>query len=126
MNYLLYGTERFLIDKEIKNIINKHNIDEINISKYDLELNTIKEILEDANTISLFSSNKLIIIENSYIFSRTTSKKVDDIELIEEYLKQKNEDIIMIFINLNEKLDSVKKIVKIIKEKGIIMVPLSY
>jgi len=117
VNYLLYGTERFLIDKEIKNIINKYKIEDINISKYDLEFNTIKEILDDANTVSLFSSNKLIIVENSFIFSRTT-KKIDNIELIEEYLKQKNEDIIIIFINPNEKLDSVKKIVKIIKEKG--------
>jgi len=119
VNYLLYGTERFLIDKEIKNIINKYKIEDINISKYDLEFNTIKEILDDANTVSLFSSNKLIIVENSFIFSRTT-KKIDNIELIEEYLKQKNEDIIIIFINPNEKLDSVKKIVKLIKEKGVI------
>lgn len=118
MNYLLYGTERFLIDNEIKNIINKKAIEQINISKYDLEVNTLKEIIEDANTISLFSSNKLIIVDNSFIFSRT-NKKSDDIELLEEYLKSKNETII-IFINNNEKLDSVKKVVKLIKDNGII------
>ena len=117
MNYLLYGTEKFLLNKEIKNIINKHKIEDINISKYDLEINSIKEILDDANTVSLFSSNKLLIIENSFIFSRTT-KKIDNVELLEEYLKQKNEDIIIIFVNNNEKIDSVKKIVKLIKEKG--------
>jgi DNA polymerase-3 subunit delta len=117
MNYLLYGLEKFLIDKEIKNIINKHKIEDINISRYDLEINTIKEILDDANTVSLFSSNKLIIVENSFIFSRVTSKKVENIELLEEYLKQDTQDII-IFINPNEKLDNVKKIVKTIKEKG--------
>ena len=43
VNYLLYGTESFLIDKEIKNIINKNNIEDINISKYDLELNSLSE-----------------------------------------------------------------------------------
>lgn len=121
MNYLLYGLEQFLIDKEIKTIINKHKIEEINISKYDLEINTIKEILDDANTISLFSSNKLIIVDNSFVFSRTTSKKIEDVDLLEEYLKQKNTDVIMVFINPNEKLDSVKKIVKLIKEKGKIL-----
>ena len=118
MNYLLYGLEKFLIDKEIKNIINKHKIEDINISKYDLEINTIKEILDDANTVSLFSSNKLIIVENSFVFSRSNSKKIDNIELLEEYLKQDNNDVIILFINPNEKLDNVKKIVKIIKEKG--------
>lgn len=121
MNYLLYGVERFLIDKEIKNIINKHNIDDISISKYDLEIHTIREILEDANTISLFSSKKLIIIENSFIFSRITSKKIEDVDLLEEYLTLDNPDIIMLFINPNEKLDSIKKIVKLIKEKGKIL-----
>ena len=121
MNYLLYGTEKFLIDKEIKSIINKEKIDEINISKYDLEINTIREILDDANTVSLFSSNKLIIVENSFVFSRVTNKKIDDVELLENYLKQNNEDVIIVFINYNEKLDSVKKIVKLIKEKGKIL-----
>jgi len=120
MNYLLYGTEKFLIDKEIKNIINKHEIEEINISKYDLETNTIKEILDDVTTVSLFSSNKLIIVENSFIFSRTT-KKIDNIELLENYLKQYNSDSIILFVNPNEKLDSVKKIVKLIKENGKIL-----
>ena len=119
MNYLLYGTEKFLIDKEVKNIINKNNIEEINISKYDLELNSLNEILDDANTVSLFSNNKLIIVENSYIFSRVQNKKIDNVEILENYLKN-NSDTIIIFINNNEKIDSVKKIVKLIKEKGVI------
>ena len=118
MNYLLYGTEQFLIDKEIKNIINKYSIDEINISKYDLEYNTIKEILEDANTVSLFSNNKLIIVDNAFVFSRV-NKKIDNIDLLEEYLNNKNESII-IFIDRNENIDSVKRIVKSIKNNGII------
>ena len=119
MNYLLYGTEKFLIDKEVKNIINKNNIEEIDISKYDLELNSLNEILDDANTVSLFSNNKLIIVENAYIFSRTQNKKIDKVEILENYLKNSS-DTIIIFINNNEKLDSVKKIVKLIKEKGVI------
>lgn len=117
MNYLLYGTEKFLIDKEIKNIINKYKIDDINISRYDLEVNYIKDIIDEANTISLFSTNRLIIIDNAFIFSRTT-KKVDNIELLEEYLKSESKETIIIFVDLNEKIDSVKKIVKLIKEKG--------
>ena len=118
MNYLLYGKERFLIDKELKNIINKSGIEDINISKYDLEINTLKEIIDDANTISLFSNNKLIIVDNAFIFSRT-NKKIDNIEILEEYLKNKG-DTIIIFINNNESIDNVKKIVKSIKNNGII------
>ena len=119
MNYLLYGTERFLIDKEIKNIINNNKIEDINISKYDLDIDTVESIIEDANTISLFSSNKLIIVDNANIFSRVQNKKSDNIDILEKYLKNKS-DTILIFINNNEKIDSVKKIVKLIKDKGII------
>ena len=119
MNYLLYGTEKFLVDKEIKNIINKHKIDDIDITRYDLEVNSIKGIIDEANTISLFSSNRLIIVENAFIFSKTT-KKTDNIELLEEYLKTENKETIIIFVNLNEKIDSVKKITKLVKENGII------
>ncbi len=119
MNYLLYGMENYLIDKEMKNIINKLGIEDINISRYDMDENTIKEIIEDAVTISLFSSNKLIIVDNSIIFSRT-SKKIDDIELLEEYLKEENKYTNIIFIDRNEKIDNAKKIVKLIKEKGVI------
>ena len=119
MNYLLYGTEKFLIDKEIKNIINNNQIEEINISKYDLEINSLNEILDYANTVSIFSNNKLIIVENAYIFSRVQNKKIDNTEILENYLKNSC-DTIIIFINNNEKIDSVKKIAKLIKEKGII------
>lgn len=120
MNYLLYGTERFLIDNELKNIINKGSFESINISKYDLEINTIKEILEDITTISLFSDSKLIIVDNAFIFSRVLNKKIDDIELLEDYLKNSIQGVTLVFINNNEKIDNTKKVVKYIKDKGVI------
>ena len=119
MNYLLYGLENFFIDKEIKNIINDGKFDDISISRYDLENDLLNSIIDDANTISLFDSNKLIIVDNAFIFSRTT-KKIDNIELIEEYLSNPNPNTTIIFIDRLENIDSVKKIVKAIKSKGII------
>ena len=120
MNYLLYGNEKYLINREVKKIIDKVKIDELSISKYDLEINTIKEILDDITTVSLFSSSKLILIDNSFIFSRTQNKKIDDIELLENYLKNPIKENIIIFINNLEKIDNTKKIIKSIKEHGII------
>ena len=119
MNYLLYGTENFFIDKEIKNIINNGKFDDISISRYDLDNDLLSDIIEDANTISLFDSNKLIIVDNAFIFSRTT-KKIDNIELLEEYLENSNKDVTLVFIDRLENIDSVKKIVKNIKKDGII------
>lgn len=119
MNYLLYGLENFFIDKEIKNIINNGKFDDISISRYDLENDQITNIIDDANTISLFDSNKLIIVDNAFIFSRTT-KKIDNVELIEEYLDNPNPNTTIIFIDRLENIDSVKKIVKSIKNNGVI------
>ena len=119
MNYLLYGLENFFIDKELKNIINNGKFDDISISRYDLENEIISNIIDDANTISLFDSNKLIIVDNAFIFSRTT-KKIDNVELIEEYLNNPNPNTTIVFIDRLENIDSVKKIVKSIKNNGVI------
>ncbi len=119
MNYLLYGTEKFLIDKEIKKIINELKIEEINISKYSLNIDSIKSIIEDATTVSLFSDKKLIIVNDASIFARA-KQSIDGIDLLEEFLNKKNNDIYIIFVCDNEKIDSVKKIVKAIKNNGVI------
>ena len=119
MNYLLYGLENFFIDKEIKNIIDNGKFDDISISRYDLENDLLSNIIDDANTISLFDSNKLIIVDNAFVFSRTT-KKIDNIELLEEYLQNSNKDTTIVFIDRQENIDSIKKIVKSIKNNGII------
>ena len=118
MNYLLYGSNKFLIDKEIDNIIKKHNIDSLNISNYDLSTDSIKNIIEDADTTSLFSDNKLIIIDNASIFNR--GKTIDNIELLENYLNNSNEATIIIFINHNDTVDNTKKITKAIKKNGVV------
>ncbi len=117
MNYLLYGIEDFLINLEINKI--KSDFDDLFISRYDLEECSIKDIIEDANTISLFGDKKLIIVDNSYVFSRT-NKKADDIDLLEDYLNNFNRDVTIIFVDRLEKIDNVKKIVKVIKTKGVI------
>lgn len=121
MIYILYGLEDFLINNEIDNIKKKYKIDEINIVKYDLENTLLKDIIEDSQTISFFSDKKLIIVDNSYIFTRNTSKKLEqDTCILENYIKNSNSDTILVFIVHNEKIDSVKKITKLIKEKGVV------
>jgi len=118
MNYLLYGTEDYLIKKEINTIKLNNDIEEINY--FDLNECNLKDILDDASTISLFSTKRMIIVENSYIFTGTTSKKKQDTIYLEKYLNNSNNNTILIFITDSEKLDSRKKIVNLMKEKGII------
>lgn len=118
MNYLLYGTEQFLIEQELKKIIKKYNIDEISIAKYDLSFDSLKMILDDSMTVSLFEENKLIVVNNSNIFNR--GKNDDYLDLLVRYLSNPTPSTIIVFINPNASIDSTKKISKLIKEKGVV------
>ena len=117
MIYLLYGTEKLLIEQETNKIINTYNINIENIIKYNLENTSIGIVIEDAETYSMFDDKKIIIVENSFIF---TGKKVieQNIEVLENYLNNYNPDTILIFTIITEKLDERKKIVKQINKIG--------
>jgi len=112
--YILYGLDKSLIKNELNKIIKKINIEDI--ITYDLTSTNIIDIIDDAKTISMFSSKKIIIIENSNFLC--ANKTLDNIEVLETYLKSYNSDTYLIFITNNENIDSRKKIVKQIKELG--------
>ena len=50
MTYVFYGTEEFLIKKELNKIKEKYNIDDISISSYDLENSKLEDVVDDAST----------------------------------------------------------------------------
>ena len=106
--YLLYGLEDYLIQEEIKKIIEKDKIEEININKYNLENNMIDNVIEDATTISLFQDKKVIIVENAYIFSGTTNKKLPEqnTDLLLDYLNHSNPNTVLIFTLIKDKIDT--------------------
>lgn len=116
--YLFYGLESYLIEKEIKNIIAKENVDSNSVITYDLNETSLEKVLEDASMNSLFDNKKVIICNNSFIF---TSKKNDidqDIDLLEKYILNINENTTIIFNANHDKIDDRKKIVKLFKEHG--------
>lgn len=114
MIYLLYGTLDTLINDYINNIIKKTKIDDINISKYNEE-DLLSNIIEDASTISLFDEKKMIIVNNSQLFS--TKKTIDTTDL-ENYINNFNPSTIIIFISNTDTMDTRRKLYKLIKEKG--------
>ena len=121
MVYILYGSINYLINKEITKIINDNKIDEININKYDLTSTYLTDIINDASSMSLFDDKKIIIVNNSYIFTGTPKKTLEqDSTILENYLNNINDNTILIFIVNNDKLDERKKITKLIKKIGIV------
>ena len=117
MVYLLYGLEKYLIDKEIKDIMSKNSIDTININSYDLNVETLENIIDDAKMISLFSDKKAIIVYNSNIFTAKKNTVEQNTGILEEYLNNINPDTILIFVVYEDKIDERKKLVKSFKDK---------
>ena len=118
MIYLLYGLEEYLLKKEVKKIIENEKIEDINISYYSMNNDKLEVIIDDFQTYSFFSDKKLVVVEDSFVF---TSKKGDieqKIELLDKYLNDYNPDTIIIFTVIDEKLDSRKKLFKIINKVG--------
>lgn len=118
MIYLLYGTEDYLIEKEIKKLKKDLNIDDLDVNTYSMNQDKLEIIIDDFQTYNLFSPTKTVIVEDSYLF--TAKKPVIDqnSQLLEEYIMDPNPGTICIFTIKEPKLDERKKIVKKIKEKG--------
>lgn len=108
--YLITGSNDSVISNTVSDILKQVNCDDNNKITYNLKENTISDVIEEANTVSLFRSNKVILVYSSSI------DKLDDEELI-MYLNNYNKDVYLIFVV--EKSDARKKIVKLINEKGI-------
>lgn len=102
--YLLIGNDSNIIENTIKEVLSKIEYDYNNKIIYNLKENTILDILNEANTLSLIPSKKVILVYNAdSIFQN------QDEELI-KYLHNYNKDVYIIFIT--EKSDSRKKIYK--------------
>ena len=102
MIYVLYGLEKYLINNYIEELKNKNKIEDFNIITYDLD-DGINNILEDANTLSMFGNKKMIIVNNSYMFTSVKQEIVSD--SFYKYIDNQNPDCLLIFIVNNEKLD---------------------
>ena len=121
MTYLFYGSIDYLINEEINKIIAKYKIDDISISRYNMEKDSIDDILEDASTVSLFSNQKLVIVTNAVIFTNQAKKSninTIDEEKISNYLNNMNPLVQLVFIN--DKVNMVKKLSKLIKKVGVV------
>lgn len=114
-NYLIYGVDKYLIDKEIDKIIKKNKIDNNSIIKYSLNEDSIDNILEDANTFNLFSDTKLIIVNDANIFTSSNDILTDKII---NYLNNYNDKSYLVFTLLSDKIDNRKKITKVMSDKG--------
>ena len=114
--YLLFGLENYLIDEKIKEIKDKLKVEEDNIINYDLNNDSIDSVLVEASTVSMFSDKKLIICDNSLFLTANKSLSEEELNDLTKYLENSFEDVFIIFIVRDEKVDSRKKITKLVNK----------
>lgn len=112
--YLIYGSDRSIINNELNKLIEKLKIKDI--VKYDMTTSNVLDVIEDASTVGLFSTNKIIILDDCYFLS--ANKTIDNISDLEEYIEKYNPNNYCIFIAYSDKIDTRKKIYKLLKSNA--------
>ncbi|RLQ98325.1 DNA polymerase III subunit delta [Falsibacillus albus] len=124
--YLLYGTERFLINetkhKLINNALTEEEMD-FNFASYDLEETPIETAVEDAETFPFMGEQRVIFLHNPvFLTAEKTKEKIEhNVKVLEAYLNEPAPYTILVFIAPYEKLDERKKITKLIKKSASIV-----
>lgn len=114
---LIYGDEEYLIRIELSNIIDTSKVLNDNIIYYNLDEDNVSSAIEEACTVSMFDSNKVIICENCSFLTGENKKEINhDIDSLIKYINNPFDDVYLIFVVRNSKLDERKKIVKELKK----------
>ena len=113
MIYVVYGKEEYLVDQKVKELAPTS----IN---YDLEFDSLKDVLFDASMMTLLGEKKYIVVNNPYFLSiAKEGDPVIDTTMLEDYLNNINPNTVLIFKYYKDKLMESKKITKLLKNKGV-------
>lgn len=117
--YLYYGKDNYIIKSKTNQIIAKYNIDDFNITTYDLEESPLEEAINDAATIPFMADKKMVIIKNASFLTSDKKSKKDlhhNIDAFKRYIDHPVEETIVIVQAPYEKLDERKAITKHLKQ----------
>lgn len=111
---LIYGEEPYLINKKIKEIIYKENVESYNVERIDGSEKkfSVANFIKNTSQINLFSDKKIFLLKNPYFLKN----KVDDKESKElvNFFNCENDEVIIIIYN--DESFSFKSNLKIFKE----------
>lgn len=104
MTYLIFGEDN-LLQKEIDDILEKEK--DVSIIKYDMSISSLANVMEDINTINLFTCKKVLIVDNM--------EQVVDYDCLLKYLDNQNENILILLYH--KMIDKRSVIFKSISQK---------
>lgn len=128
-SYLIECTERSVLLQKIKELIASSGFEKEQITYYDLEENTLLQVLEDLDTYSFLTPRKVVVIPQS-LFLMASSEKFNEEETnhLLKYLTNPNKDVLLIMgvSKCDERKKLVKELKKLVEVIKIEMDPTSY
>ncbi|AUD62571.1 DNA polymerase III subunit delta [Tenericutes bacterium MO-XQ] len=95
--YVFQSQNEYLLHHSVEEKIKKLNVDPFNIMRYDLLESKSEDILEDMQTISFFSEQKIIVIKNIQLLDKETE---DVFKKWVQYFEKPNPDVFVIIEQL--------------------------
>lgn len=118
--YIIESSDYVVINTKIDDILKKNHLTHDMVIKYDLIETPISTAIEDLDTYNFLSSNKVVVCDNAYFLTSNRPKGavVHNEELLEKYLKNPSSENILIMIC--DKIDTRKKLVKLVDKNNIL------
>lgn len=119
----MYGSEAYLIDKNLKNLVSETFKNDKEMMEYNIDTLTSDEIYNkysvSLETLPFMSTKRLVIFKRCDLFKQKQTKKDEEVcEYLEKFiLNNTAEDIILVIVE-GEKIDKRKKLYKAISSKG--------
>lgn len=123
--YLLVGEESYFIDETLKRLKKALSSNgEIERMSFDLAEQPVDFVIDEADTFPFFTERKLVVAKNTSFLKATEKgkEKIEhDVKRLESWLANPTDTAVTVFIAPYEKLDERKKIVKLMKEKCLVL-----
>lgn len=123
--YLLYGSEKVLMDEWLDSFIKKNvpeGKDDLNFSVIDLEEHPVQYLIQQAETIPFLGDYRIIIGQAADFFGAATGKQAHDIDRLLEFLENPPDFSMVVFKTKIDKLDKRKKITKYMESNHTVLV----
>lgn len=117
-NYLILTNDKITLEDVISKIKNKNNLTNDSVIRFDLQENTVDQVIEELNTYSFLVDKKIVVVSSTETILND-KKSIKDEEKLLKYIDNINSLNSLILIA--NKIDERKKLVKSIKAKFIVV-----
>lgn len=121
MLFVIYGTERFLMDQRLEKLKEDYHCHEetMNYSTYDLAKDNMEAVMEDIMMPPFLSDHKMIVVTNAdFLTTKKQKKENQDADIFLQCLKYIDEHIHLVIFNDQKNFDERKKIVKLLRKEA--------